>query len=192
MLDKTYWENRYKNNTTSWDIGYASSPITSYIEQLPNKNLKILIPGCGNGYEAEYLYKNGFNNIFVLDIAKSPLKNFKQRYPAFPSKNLICENFFTHNKTYDLILEQTFFCALPPKLRTNYVLKMHSLLHDKGKLAGLLFDFKLKDDGPPFGGDIVYYKKLFNSSFKIKTLKRCYNSIKPRQDNELFFIFEKK
>jgi hypothetical protein len=33
---------------------------------------------------------------------------------------------------------------------------------------------------------------LFENDFHIKTLETAYNSIKPRKENELFFIFEKK
>ena len=69
--------------------------------------------------------------------------------------------------------------------------KMKSVLKDKGKLVGLLFDFPLTDQGPPFGGDINEYQKLFKQHFKLKTLERAYNSIEPRKGNELFFIFEK-
>ena len=189
---KTFWENKYKENKTGWDIGYISTPIKEYINQLENKNLKILIPGAGNSYEAEYLYNLGFKNTYVLDIAEQPLLNIKNRIKNFPSENLICDNFFNHNKTYDLIIEQTFFCALDPSLRKDYSTKMQNLLNKKGKLAGLLFDFPLTNEGPPFGGSLNEYNQLFTVDYKINTLDRCYNSIKPRQDRELFFIFEKK
>lgn len=191
-FNKTFWENKYKENKTGWDIGHISTPIKEYINQLENKNLKILIPGAGNSYEAEYLYNLGFKNTFVLDIAKQPLLNIKNRFKNFPSENLICDNFFNHSETYDLIIEQTFFCALDPHLRNDYSTKMHSLLNKNGKLAGLFFDFPLTNEGPPFGGSLNEYNQLFTNNFTIDTLDRCYNSIKPRQDRELFFIFEKK
>ena len=69
---------------------------------------------------------------------------------------------------------------------------MYSLLEEKGKLIGLFFDFKLTEEGPPFGGSLNEYLKLFSTHFNIKTLERCHNSIKPRFGRELFFIFEKK
>jgi len=55
-----YWENRYQNQQTGWDIGEISSPLKAYIDQLEDKSIKILIPGAGNAYEAEYLFLNGF------------------------------------------------------------------------------------------------------------------------------------
>ena len=191
-FDKEFWESKYNAKETGWDIGYASTPLTTYFDQLFNKELKILIPGGGNCYEAEYLFEQGFENVFVIDIAEQPLKNLKIRFPNFPDNHLIYGDFFNHKEQYDLIMEQTFFCALDPVLRKNYVEKMTELLKENGKLAGLLFDFGLTEDGPPFGGSIKEYLQLFPPYFTIKKLERCYNSIQPRAERELFFIFEKK
>jgi len=191
-LNKTYWENLYETKDTGWNIGDISTPIKTYIDQLENKTLKILIPGAGNSYEAEYLWKNGFTNLYILDIAKQPLENFKTRVPDFPKDQLLFKDFFNLEDTFDLIIEQTFFCALDPDLRSQYVNKMSQLIKPKGKLAGLLFDFPLSNDGPPFGGSNEEYISRFSNDFNLKTLEKSYNSIKPRADKELFFIFEKK
>lgn len=191
-FDKKYWDTKYEAQKTGWDIGYISTPIKTYIDQLTTKDLKILIPGAGNSYEAEYLYENGFNNVDVIDIAQQPLVNLKKRFPNFPQENLIHDNFFNHQNSYDLILEQTFFCALDPSLRKDYVDKMYNLLNVGGKIVGLLFDFELTSEGSPFGGSIIEYIQLFYAKFEVRILERCYNSIKPRNGRELFFIFEKK
>ena len=77
-------------------------------------------------------------------------------------------------------------------MRTDYVQKMKSILKPNGKITGLLFQFPLTEVGPPFGGSKEEYIKLFQNDFEIKTLEIAHNSIKPRQGNELFFIFTKK
>lgn len=191
-LNSDYWENRYQKNDTGWDTGEITTPLKEYIDQINNKALKILIPGCGNSYEFEYLQKNGFTNSLVLDYAKQPLANLKKKLPDCDNSKFIYQDFFDHTEKYDLIIEQTFFCALDPDLRMNYAKKMHSLLNDNGKLIGLLFQFPLTEAGPPFGGSKEEYLSIFSELFKIKTLEPAYNSIKPRQGNELFFIFTKK
>jgi SAM-dependent methyltransferase len=191
-LTSDYWENRYQKNEIGWDTGKITTPIKDYIDQLNDKTIKILIPGCGNSYEFEYLIKQGFTNVFVLDYAKSPIENLKKRIPPAFHNKIIYQNFFDHDEKYDLIMEQTFFCALDPELRKNYVQKMHTLLKDNGKLIGLLFQFPLNEQGPPFGGSKKEYNNLFKELFEIKTLETAYNSIKPRENNELFFIFTKK
>ena len=191
-LNKAYWENRYTSEKIGWNIGYPSTPIKTYIDQLEDKTLKILIPGAGNSYEAEYLWNLGFENIYVLDFAKQPLENLKYRISTFPESQLLNMDFFELNDNFDLTLEQTFFCALNPNLRKSYVDKIHQLLNPKGKLAGLLFDFELTESGPPFGGNLSVYKSLFEDQFETMVLESSINSIKERQGKELFFIFEKK
>jgi hypothetical protein len=186
-----YWEERYQKGETGWDIGSISKPLKEYIDQISDKNIKILIPGAGNGYEFDYLIENGFENVFVIDIAASPLENIAKRNPKFAS-NLIHNDFFELNDKYDLVIEQTFFCAIPPTMRIDYAKKMHEILHPKGKIAGLLFDFPLTNEGPPFGGSVEEYLSLFSDNFNIKTLEKAENSILPRQNKELFFIFEAK
>lgn len=185
-LEESYWTDRYYKEETGWDIGYISTPIKEYIDQLRDKSLKILIPGAGNAYEAEYLWKEGFKNVWVLDISTVPLRHIKQRVPNFPDDQLIHEDFFDHSGQYDLILEQTFFCALDPKLRPAYVEKTHELLRPGGKLVGLLFQIPLHSDKPPFGGNKAEYFNLFSGKFSIETMETAYNSIAPRMGNELF------
>ncbi|MES2747342.1 MAG: SAM-dependent methyltransferase [Bacteroidota bacterium] len=191
-LTKDYWENRYQNNDFGWDAGTITTPLKDYFDQLPNKELKILIPGAGNSYELEYLLNKGFTNTFVLDFAKTPLQNIKNRLGLLSNNHLIESDFFEHDGQYDLIVEQTFFCALEPQLRKKYVEKMASLLQLGGKIIGLLFQFPLTEVGPPFGGSKEEYISLFQKDFTITVLETAYNSIKPRKGNELFFIFTKK
>jgi len=191
-LNKDYWEERYASNNLGWDIGYVSTPLKEYIDQIENKNLKILVPGAGNGYEVVYLYNSGFKNIHVIDLARQPLDKIKAEIPEIPASQLISGDFFDLEiQNFDLILEQTFFCALNPELRKNYVQKMLQLLKPGGRLAGLLFDFPLSLNGPPFGGSPKEYEELFSPTFTINLLERAFNSIPPRKDKELFFIFEK-
>lgn len=194
--EEKYWSNRYKQGNTGWDIGSVSTPLKEYIDQIPNKDIKILIPGAGNAYEAEYLHLQGFTNVHVLDISTLPLKALSTRVPDFPSDHLINDNFFDHKEKYDLIIEQTFFCSFEPsvKNRTSYAVKMHELLRSDGRLIGLWFKHKLIKEGGkrPFGGSKKEYLNYLTPFFKVHIFEDCYNSIPPRSGNELFGIFIKK
>lgn len=191
-MNKQFWSKRYQENNTGWDIGYISTPIKEYIDQLNNTDIKILIPGAGNSYEAEYLFNKGFRNVYIVDVAKEPLKNFKKRLPDFPESQIMNEDFFNISGNYDLILEQTFFCAIPISERSRYAEKSNELLEKGGRIAGVLFNFDLKENGPPHGGSKEEYLTYFRPYFEIDILEPCQNSIKPRQGNELFFKFRKK
>jgi SAM-dependent methyltransferase len=185
-FNENFWNNKYANNKIGWDLGEVSPPLKTYFDQLVDKELKILIPGGGNSYEAEYLYQNGFKNVFVVDVSEIALQNILDRVPNFPSSQLIHANFFELEETFDLVVEQTFFCAIHPKLRSKYASKMKTVLKPKGKLVGVLFDAVLNEDHPPFGGNKNEYVAYFQPYFQIKKMEACHNSYPNRNGMELF------
>ena len=189
-LNQTYWDQRYQNNTTGWDTGIPSPALVQYAENF-SFDTPILIPGAGRAHEAIFLSNHGFTNITVCDLAPTPLLQIERREKRNPIQ-LIQGNFFDLNSTYDLILEQTFFCAISPSLRSDYVRKMHELLNKEGIIAGVLFASYFDFDGPPFGGNMEEYHSLFKNHFEILHMEPCYNSIPPRQGNELFIELRKK
>jgi methyl halide transferase len=186
-LDAAYWNSRYLNDDAAWDAGAITTPIKAYFDGLTNKNLSILIPGAGNAYEAEYLVKQGFTDVTVCDIAPAALENLQRRCPSMKPEQLLLADFFKlKGPAYDLIIEQTFFCALDPSLRPRYFRKMTELLKPGGRLAGVLFDDKLNSDKPPFGGNREEYLNYILPTLRVITLEKCRNSIAPRAGRELF------
>lgn len=190
-LDQAYWDTQYKTNATGWDLCKVSPPIKHYIDTLNDKNISILIPGCGNSHEAEYLLSQGFANITLIDIAPTLVENLQEKFKNYPNMKIVLGDFFEHKGEYDLVIEQTFFCALPPSMREKYVVKMHTIIKDKGLLVGLLFN-KTFESGPPFGGSKAEYEHFFKDYFNFKIMEPCYNSIAPRANSELFIEFQNK
>lgn len=191
-LDQNFWNNRWISGQTGWDIGYASPAITDYFSRVENKNAKILIPGCGNAYEAQALFDMGFTDITILDISDEAVKKLEQKFEHHDEIQVLNQDFFEHNGNYDFIVEQTFFCALDPALRPDYAPKMHSLLNQDGMLTGLLFDREFEHSGPPFGGNKEEYETLFKPYFSISQIETAGNSIPQRQGTELFIELIKK
>ncbi|HPK09795.1 MAG TPA: methyltransferase domain-containing protein [Saprospiraceae bacterium] len=192
-LDENYWSARYMNGEAGWDLGYASPPLMEYAAQLDNKSLKILIPGAGNSWEIEGLYKMGFTNLTVCDISEMPINNIKNRMGnSADDIHFIHDDFFNLSDQYDLILEQTFFCALDPDLRKDYVQKVMNSLNSGGKLVGVLFGIEFETEGPPFGGRIEEYQSLFQPYFDIRKMEICRNSISKREGNEIFINLSPK
>lgn len=190
FLSADYWNERYVTGQTGWDIGAVSIPLKTYIDQLTNQQIRILIPGGGNSYEAIYLLEQGFTDVTVIDIAPAVTESLKKKLANYGAAiHIITGDFFALNETYDLILEQTFFCALDPVLRKAYVTKMASLLKPGGKLVGVLFNRSF-EGGPPFGGNTDEYQQLFEPSLSIQTIAPCYNSISPRAGSEVFIILK--
>ena len=186
-----FWQQRYEQDSIGWDMGQVSPPLKAYIDQLPEsaKEQSILVPGAGNAYEVGYLHEQGFTNVTLVDFAPAPIAAFAERYPDFPAKHLICADFFELSPAqyqFDWVLEQTFFCAINPSRRDEYVQQMAALLKPNGKLIGLLFDKDFGRDEPPFGGTKAEYQQRFERHFDIEIMETSYNSHPARQGSELF------
>ena len=191
-MDADYWNQHYLNAHIPWDAGAITTPLKAYIDQLDDLNSSILIPGAGNAHEAIYLYQKGFRNLYICDWAATPLQQLQSLLPELDTRHFLCQDFFTLELQVNLLLEQTFFCAISPDLRVEYARKAAELLQYNGKLAGVLFAGHFEKEGPPFGGTAAEYRQYFSPYFDILTMEVCYNSIKPRMGSELFIELQKK
>lgn len=165
-------------------MGRASPPLIEYCSG-KERGINILIPGAGNAHEWSTLNELGFKNVTVLDLSPLPIERLREQFPSHED-HFIVGDFFDHEETYDLIIEQTFFCAIDPSLRKAYVDKMSTLLYPKGTVAGVLFAQEFEKEGPPYGGKMAEYEHLFLEKFIIHILEPCRNSIPPRAGKELF------
>jgi hypothetical protein len=185
-FDEAYWSGKYRQQLMGWDTGSITTPLKEYFDQLENRDLRILVPGCGNGHEVRYLHDKGFTDVTVVDISAEPFAGLIERCANWSEDSFIVNDFFDINGQYDLIVEQTFFCALDPQMRHDYSIKMHDLLAPAGKLVGVLFKVFFSGNNPPFGGNKEEYVEYFKDKFKFKVFDDCHNSIKPRVGEELF------
>jgi SAM-dependent methyltransferase len=188
-----YWDARYVNGETGWDLGSPSPAFMDFFSSISNKEMAVLIPGCGNAHEAAWLMESGFAQVTVLDIAPSAIHSLRARFHAVEGKQLtiVQADFFEWEGQYDLIFEQTFFCALHPDKRPAYVRQMHKLLRPNGLLIGLLFNRSF-DASPPYGGSIDEYQALFEPYFNKVQLLPTSMSVQPRQGTELWMEWQKK
>ncbi|MVN78552.1 methyltransferase domain-containing protein [Hymenobacter sp. HMF4947] len=195
-FDAAYWQGRYATaGRDTWSVGRITPPLQAYLDQLGvGPQPRILIPGAGRGYEAEYLHQRGFRHVMVADFAPEPLAELADRVPGFPPENLWQADFFQLAPTepFDLLIEQTFFCALPPALRPAYAQQCAALLRPGGKLAGLLFDTPFAGaTEPPFGGSREEYRAYFEPYFAFIHFDTAYNSLPARAGRELFICLQK-
>ena len=193
-LNENFWNNRYLENNTGWDLGAISPAIKKWFDTKKNKDLQILIPGAGKGHEVKYGFDNGFNNIHYLDISTEAVTFFKDNCPNLPKEQILISDFFDLKKDlfFDVVIEQTFFCAINPALRKSYVKKTHEILKKNGCIIGLLFNKKFDNQGPPFGGFYEEYIELFSDLFIIEKLENSVRSVHPRKENEFWIKMRKK
>lgn len=190
-LNQEFWDQRYVSGQTGWDLGEACPAFVHYFSQDRNRAHAILIPGAGNAHEADMLLKLGYTNLTIVDIAPTVVNSLQEKYAGRSEIQIICSDFLVQEGSYDLILEQTFFCALDPSLRNAYVEKMAELLTPGGLLVGVLFDRDF-EGGPPFGGHADEYRALFTPYFELLDFSTCTRSAAPRAGSELFIRMRKR
>ena len=97
----------------------------------------------------------------------------------------------THDRLYDLLIEQTFFCAISPSQRPLYVETVARILKKGGMIAGLFYHTG-QEGGPPFNTTRQDIIKHFSDSFEIRELAQAKNSADKRKDKEWLAILIKK
>lgn len=193
MLDNSFWDQRWQSEQTGWDLGAPAPALIRFFDhQQSPPNVRILIPGCGNAWEAEALAERGFDNITLCDISPTLCAKLQNRFADNPGIKIICADFFSLTGPFDLVIEQTFFCALQPALRNDYAKQMAAIIKPGGLLAGLWFSIEFPFDGPPFGGNPHDYIRLLENEFDILEAGPCDESVKPRQGNEWQIVARRK
>lgn len=199
-LDPAYWDERYRIGSTGWDLGEANSGLVDAVAQRLTSSSRVLIPGAGRAYEARALWTRGHREVFVLDWSATAIEEVRAATSAEQvgltqqqlDARLLVGDFFTHRGRYDVLVEQTFFCAIAPARRGEYVRQAAELLKPGGRWIGLLFDRHFPNAGPPFGGSLAEYRGLFGEAFEIETLAPSQISVPPRRGSEAFGVMRKR
>lgn len=199
-LDSAYWDERYRVGSTGWDLGDANPGLVDAVARRLTSTSRVLIPGAGRAHEARALWKRGSREVFVLDWSAAAIEEVRAATPAEEvgltpeqlNARLLVGDFFTHRGQYEVLVEQTFFCAIAPARRGDYVRQAANLLKPGGRWIGLLFDRHFPQVGPPFGGSLADYRRLFGEAFEIETLAPSQISVPPRRGSEVFGVMRKR
>ena len=107
---------------------------------------------------------------------------------------VLFQDFFTldetHSGVYDILLEQTFFCAIQPEDRRDYVETAHRILKPGGFLMGLFYETG-EQGGPPFNTTEQDLQEHFSGKFSQVRLEKCDHSAEQRKDKEWLAILQK-
>ena len=192
-----FWNQCYIDNNTGWDIGTATPVFKQWADSLPKKS-KILVPGAGNGYDPLYFSSLG-HDVTAIDFSEVAIKSIKQKANSKNLKiNTLQYDFFDlKNKfkdEFDFIVEYTFFCAIGPQKRLDYINIVYNLLNNDGHLIGLFLPLNkdLSEGGPPFAVKENEIKSKFSKKFNLIDSYTHPLSIDARKNNEKYFIFKKK
>jgi len=162
-----FWTVRYAAGKTPWDFGRVPSALKSFLERssVPGR---ILIPGCGSGYEVQAFHAAGYD-VSAIDFSPAAVDQAK-RVLGVLAERLILGDFFTHDfgqRRFDLIYERTFLCSMSPSRWPEYVNRMADLLMPGGRLIGVFLYGQGPSSGPPFPLTDAEANKLFKKHFQL-------------------------
>jgi len=143
-----FWNTRYAAGKTPWDFGGVPAALRSFLARA--KPGRVLIPGCGSGYEVQAFHDAGFD-VTAIDFSSAAVERAGRLLG--PLRRCVIEgDFFAHDFTgqnFDLIYERTFLCSLPPERWPLYGRRMAELLQ-KGKVLAGVFLYGEEPDPPPY------------------------------------------
>lgn len=186
-LGPDFWNSRYLEGETGWDLGEPSPPFVTLHRQGVIRPCRVAIPGCGRGWEVVWLARAGYD-VTGIDFAPEAIRHVREaaRTASVAPEVVNADVLALPNSLagrFDLVLEQTCFCALPPSRRPEYVEAVHRLLAPQGRLVALFYECG-GDDGPPFSVDPEEVRRLFAPRFVIESLERTPHSHERRAGKE--------
>ena len=191
MSNENVWESRYQAGTTGWDRGNASANLHYWLNNNFLKPCRVLIPGCGNGYEVMTLAGLGFD-VVAIDIAPTAIENLQAMLDKENlNAELVLGDFFIWDpkEKFDATFEQTSLCALPPKEWGQYESQLHHWLKLDGKLFSAFMQTG-REGGPPFHCELDDMNALFSIE-KWKWSDEHMSQEKESGMTELLYLLEK-
>lgn len=123
---------------------------------------KVLIPGCGTGYEARAFAERG-HDVLAIDFSDAALDAARRHLGPVPY--LQKADFFAFEaQPFDVVYERAFLCALPRSTWPDWGRRVTELVRRGGELAGFFF-FDDNEHGPPFGIALHALEALLNENF---------------------------
>jgi len=169
-----FWEQRFRENFTPWDAGRVPSDLERFLKT--ELRSRVLIPGCGSGYEVRAFAEAG-HDVLAVDFAPAAVER-AQKILGSLSDRVRLADFFEADlgEPYDLVYERAFLCSLPRALRPRYAQRVATLLGPRGRIAGLFF-FEDGERGPPFGLRSGELESLLSERFEQTQDKAVDDSI---------------
>jgi Thiopurine S-methyltransferase (TPMT) len=179
-----FWTVRYATGKTPWDLGGVPKALKSFLERTNTPN-KVLIPGCGSGYEVQAFHVAG-HDVTAIDFSPAALEQATKVLGDL-SDRVILGDFFKYDfgeRRFDLIYERTFLCSMLPSNWSDYVNRVASLLSPGGRLVGIFLYGQSILPGPPFPMTDNQAEELFKARFDLVQSEAVTDSLALFRDME--------
>ncbi len=196
LIDKAqYWADIYKTETNpNWNLDQPAEALKDMLPRLKLPKSRILVLGAGEGHDAA-LFAQAGHMVTAVDFSKEAIARGKIKYAGLDNLHFYENNIFhipqDWNQSFDVVVEHTCFCAIPPDQRNELIRLWRRMLHEEGQLMGVFFTME-KRVGPPYGMTEWELRKRLQDYFQFLFWGRWRQSIPQRQARELFVLAKKK
>jgi SAM-dependent methyltransferase len=192
--NEDFWSEIYQNEKPPWDLDQPAPALVDMLPRLKLSKSRILVLGCGAGHDAAFFAKAG-HVVTAVDFSPEAIERGRKLYGEFKNLQFVEADIFNLPQdmqgSYDLIFEQTCFCAVNPTLRSRLVSIWRGLLAEQGFLMGVFF-VNEKKKGPPYGASEWEIRERLKKGFHFVFWGRLKNSIERRYGKELLVYAQKK
>ncbi len=148
------WSIRYAMSQTPWDLGEPHAELVTRLAADPGLGTgepgRVLVPGCGSGYDAEALADAGWT-VTALDFAASAQNLVETKLGDRGA--FVLGDLFEYQPTnpFDLVFDHTCFCAIDPERRPEYGNAAARWLKPNGRFVSIVFPMgkPVELGGPP-------------------------------------------
>ncbi len=148
-----FWNSCYLKDNTPWDFDGVPADLKEFLQK-KGRGAKVLIPGCGSGYEIQAFAEAGYE-VTAIDFSPFAVDRAKRMVGPDLAKNVLLGDFFQYDfpgEAFDLIYERAFVCSLMPDRRQAYRDRLAQLIKYRGLLIGYYYYKKpILSEGPPYG-----------------------------------------
>jgi len=160
-----FWDSRYSGGVTPWDAGRVPPRLAAWLAAQP-RPLRVLVPGCGTGYEVRAFHERG-HDVLAIDFSDAALEAARRELGTLEGLIQKADFFNFEARTFDLVYERALLCALPRARWQDWARRMGELVKPGGRLAGFYY-IDDNERGPPFGADLATLHELLDPGFLIE------------------------
>jgi len=184
-----FWDERFEQEFTPWDLGGVPQALRDFVER-DSASRTVLIPGCGNGYELQFLSDAGWDAT-AIDFSPAAVSRARRLVGPWGSR-VVEADFFSWQpaQVLGLVYERAFLCALPPAMRPHVAARYAALLPPGALLAGFFF-FGSAPKGPPFGIARAELEALLTPHFALVEEGDVVDSLPVFAGQERWMVWER-
>lgn len=157
------WEQKFRDRETPWERPGLHPALADWDMLLrAQPGARVIVPGCGRAPELVHLASLGLD-VTAADLSETAIAwQTAQLEEHGQSAHLHLGDVLAYRppQAVDFVYEQTFLCAIHPRLREDYETALCEWLKPGGALLAL---FMQKDEpgGPPYGCSLAAMRDLF-------------------------------